>query len=53
LFGTEFEVMEASRGRSQTTLGVWVGFSGTPNHSLLVFDVEGTDSKERGEDHGV
>jgi len=45
--------MEARLGRSQTTLGVWMGFSGTNKESLLVLDVEGTDSKERGEEHGV
>jgi len=45
--------MEARRGRSQTTLGVWMGFSGTERESVLIFDVEGTDSKERGEEHGI
>ena len=53
MFGTEFEIMDSSRGRHQTTKGLWVSAdagrkgSGT---STLVIDVEGTDSKERGED---
>lgn len=65
LFGTRFDVMDAQRGRSQTTLGVWLGHTGTPamrvapnasgttQRHMLVFDVEGTDSKERGEEHGA
>lgn len=45
--------MNAKRGRSQTTQGVWVGYAGTDQYKLLVLDVEGTDSRERGEEHGV
>ena len=53
LFSTSFEEMNAKRGRSQTTQGVWVGYAGTDQYKLLVLDVEGTDSRERGEEHGV
>lgn len=41
--------MNANEGRTQTTLGVWLGLSGTNANNILVFDVEGTDSRERGE----
>ena len=34
-------------GRSQTTKGIWMDKSKEGN--ILVFDIEGTDSKERGE----
>jgi hypothetical protein len=45
--------MDSRFGRNQTTKGVWLGFSETKRYSVLVLDVEGTDSRERGEDHGV
>jgi hypothetical protein len=45
--------MNARMGRRQTTLGVWLGQSGTAEQRILVLDVEGTDSRERGEDHGA
>lgn len=48
LFGTRFPVMDASKGRQQTTKGLWLGRDQGSN--TLVLDVEGTDSKERGED---
>jgi hypothetical protein len=56
LFGTHFAVMESSVGRQQTTQGVWMGQSKSKSEkeeSILVFDVEGTDSRERGEEHTV
>eukprot|EP00127_Corallochytrium_limacisporum_P004079 Clim_evm24s157 gene=Clim_evmTU24s157 len=49
LFGTEFATMEAFKGRSQTTKGLWI--SHAPNQPIMVMDVEGTDSRERGEEH--
>lgn len=52
LFGTQFPVMEAQKGRQQTTKGVWMGLSRTQS-TLLIFDVEGTDSRERGDSHAV
>lgn len=47
LFETNFEVMDTDEGRQQTTKGIWMA----KNHDnkILVFDIEGTDSKERGE----
>ena len=64
LFGTGFRVMDATQGRSQTTRGVWLAEvtardqakdkASTPapgGGTILVFDVEGTDSLERGEHH--
>jgi len=49
LFGCRFSEMDASSGRSQTTKGVWLD-SGHKRRSLVVMDLEGTDSGERGED---
>jgi protein SEY1 len=51
LFGTTFPVMDASLGRSQTTKGLWLAKD--VNSPTIVVDVEGTDSKERGEDRLV
>ena len=39
--------MDAMNGRSQTTRGVWLSYNEQMN--LLIFDLEGTDSKERGD----
>ena len=48
LFDTKFDVMDASTGsRQQTTKGIWLNRNADGN--LLVLDIEGTDSKERGE----
>ncbi|CDW88237.1 uncharacterized protein STYLEM_17355 [Stylonychia lemnae] len=47
LFSTEFETLDQQNGRQQTTKGIWM--SKNPNGSILIFDIEGTDSKERGE----
>eukprot|EP00357_Protocruzia_adherens_P016493 CAMPEP_0115025700 /NCGR_PEP_ID=MMETSP0216-20121206/34202_1 /TAXON_ID=223996 /ORGANISM="Protocruzia adherens, Strain Boccale" /LENGTH=771 /DNA_ID=CAMNT_0002400425 /DNA_START=34 /DNA_END=2349 /DNA_ORIENTATION=+ len=48
LFGTDFRTMDSTRGRSQTTQGIWL--SKALEKDVLVLDLEGTDSKERGED---
>ena len=39
--------MDQQKGRQQTTKGIWL--STNQEKSILVFDIEGTDSKERGE----
>lgn len=49
LFGTQFQMMDSSQGRSQTTKGVWMD-SGAKKRDIVVMDLEGTDSGERGED---
>ena len=51
LFDTTFEVMDESRGRQQTTKGIWLNRNQVGD--LLVLDIEGTDSKERGEQRMV
>ena len=51
LFDTTFEVMDETLGRQQTTKGIWMNRNTEGN--LLVFDIEGTDSKERGEQRMV
>lgn len=48
LFGTQFPMMNHELGRQRTTKGVCVAHS--QNSSLMVMDLEGTDSKERGEE---
>ncbi|KAI9331858.1 root hair defective 3 GTP-binding protein [Obelidium mucronatum] len=48
LFGTNFDVMNESTGRQQTTKGIWV--SKAEDTNTLVLDVEGTDGGERFED---
>jgi protein SEY1 len=56
LFGTTFAVMDANMGRTQTTQGVWMGRALTKaqkEETILVFDVEGVDSRERGDQHAV
>ena len=52
VFGTDFQMMDESRGRSQTTKGVWLAKSPKDNAygPTLVMDLEGTDGRERGED---
>lgn len=48
-FGTSFPVLNAPKsGRRRTTLGVW-GTVATCTPPVVVLDVEGTDSRERGE----
>lgn len=48
-FDTAFPVLNASKtGRRQTTLGVWVAIRDQPTPQIIL-DVEGTDSRERGE----
>lgn len=47
LFGTTFDVMDDDYNRQQTTKGIWMSCNEDKN--ILVFDIEGTDSKERGE----
>ena len=49
LFQTNFNVMNGNEGRSQTTKGLWMTATRNDVGTILVFDVEGTDSHERGE----
>merc|ERR1712137_1069554 len=49
LFNTGFAVLDARSGIHQTTLGIWASPGDTK--SILILDVEGTDSKERGEEN--
>lgn len=48
LFGTSFRTMDAHQGRYQVTQGVWLGRDDA--RGIVVMDLEGTDSRERGED---
>ena len=47
LFDTTFIVMDEQLGRQQTTKGIWMNRKKEGN--IMVLDIEGTDSKERGE----
>ena len=47
LFQTKFEVMDSQIGQGQTTEGIWLGLNSAKN--IIVLDIEGTDSMERGE----
>ncbi|XP_073006806.1 protein ROOT HAIR DEFECTIVE 3-like isoform X2 [Typha latifolia] len=50
LFRTNFTEMDAFRGRSQTTKGIWLAKAADIEPCTLVMDLEGTDGRERGED---
>ncbi|URD97478.1 GTP-binding protein that may be involved in cell development (By similarity) [Musa troglodytarum] len=50
LFGTNFREMDAFRGRSQTTKGIWLAKCADVEPFTVVMDLEGTDGRERGED---
>ncbi|RWW31811.1 hypothetical protein GW17_00003572 [Ensete ventricosum] len=49
LFGTNFREMDAFRGRSQTTKGIWLAKCANVEPFTVVMDLEGTDGRERGE----
>ena len=48
VFNTNFEIMSDEIGRAQTTKGIWIAVN--KEFNTIIFDVEGTDSKERGDD---
>ncbi|RDY08984.1 Protein ROOT HAIR DEFECTIVE 3-like 2, partial [Mucuna pruriens] len=50
LFHTSFREMDAFRGRSQTTKGIWMAKCVGIEPSTIAMDLEGTDGRERGED---
>ncbi|XP_042052423.1 protein ROOT HAIR DEFECTIVE 3 homolog 1-like [Salvia splendens] len=50
LFGTNFREMDAFKGRSQTTKGIWMARCVGMEPCTVVMDLEGTDGRERGED---
>ncbi|WCJ39530.1 Protein ROOT HAIR DEFECTIVE 3 [Euphorbia peplus] len=50
LFLTNFREMDAFKGRSQTTKGIWLAKCSGIEPCTLVMDLEGTDGRERGED---
>lgn len=50
LFQTNFREMDAIRGRSQTTKGIWMAKCVGIEPFTIAMDLEGTDGRERGED---
>lgn len=49
LFHTNFQEMDAFKGRSQTTKGIWMARCTGIEPCTVVMDLEGTDGRERGE----
>ncbi|UVC50175.1 hypothetical protein MACK_004046 [Theileria orientalis] len=52
LFSSKFQTMDSSKGHSQTTKGIWASLllpKQRSGNAVVVFDSEGTDSRERGE----
>eukprot|EP01018_Ginkgo_biloba_P021580 Gb_39091 [translate_table: standard] len=49
LFHTNFREMDAFKGRTQTTQGIWLAEATGIDPCTLVMDLEGTDGRERGE----
>ncbi|KAK6264395.1 hypothetical protein SCA6_019829 [Theobroma cacao] len=50
LFHTNFREMDAYRGRTQTTKGIWIAHCVGIEPFTMAMDLEGTDGRERGED---
>ncbi|XP_042487184.1 protein ROOT HAIR DEFECTIVE 3-like [Macadamia integrifolia] len=50
LFRTNFREMDAFKGRSQTTKGIWLARCVEIEPCTIIMDLEGTDGRERGED---
>lgn len=48
LFGTDFDMLDSSQGRNQTTKGIHLGVN--KDCKSLIIDIEGTDSQVRGDD---
>ena len=51
LFETKFETMNETIGRQQTTKGIHASLA--QKHPILIFDVEGCDSRERGDSNSL
>ncbi|KAK4399503.1 protein ROOT HAIR defective [Sesamum angolense] len=51
LFYTNFREMDAFKGRSQTTKGVWIAKAVGIEPFTIVMDLEGTDGREKGSVH--
>uniref|UniRef100_A0A2K1YCC6 GB1/RHD3-type G domain-containing protein n=1 Tax=Populus trichocarpa TaxID=3694 RepID=A0A2K1YCC6_POPTR len=49
LFQTNFRMMDAEEGRSQTTQGIWIGKGIGIEPFTIAMNVEGSDSRERGQ----
>uniref|UniRef100_A0A6N2M9Z9 GB1/RHD3-type G domain-containing protein n=1 Tax=Salix viminalis TaxID=40686 RepID=A0A6N2M9Z9_SALVM len=50
LFRTDFRMMDAEDGRTQTTQGIWMAKAIGIEPFIVAIDVEGSDSRERGQD---
>ncbi|KAK8961281.1 hypothetical protein KSP40_PGU011969 [Platanthera guangdongensis] len=53
LFQTNFREMDAFKGRTQTTKGIWIANSPGIEPCTIVMDLDGGDRRERGEDDTV
>ncbi|KAI3927470.1 hypothetical protein MKW92_021193 [Papaver armeniacum] len=50
LFRTNFKEMDAFKGRTQTTKGIWIAKCVGIQPCMIALDMEGTDGRESGED---
>ncbi|KAF9660574.1 hypothetical protein SADUNF_SadunfUnG0010700 [Salix dunnii] len=51
VFGTNFKMLDAYKGRGQTTKGIWIARCNDIKPFTFAMDFEGTDSNARGEDN--
>ncbi|KAF9671827.1 hypothetical protein SADUNF_Sadunf12G0089500 [Salix dunnii] len=51
VFGTNFKMLDAYKGRGQTTKGIWIARCNDIKPFTIAMDFEGTDSNARGEDN--
>ncbi|KAJ6748232.1 PROTEIN SEY1 [Salix purpurea] len=51
VFGTNFKMLDAYKGRGQTTKGIWIARCNDIKPFTVAMDFEGTDSNARGEDN--
>uniref|UniRef100_A0A3N7GPZ4 GB1/RHD3-type G domain-containing protein n=1 Tax=Populus trichocarpa TaxID=3694 RepID=A0A3N7GPZ4_POPTR len=51
VFGTNFKMLDAYKGRGQTTKGIWIAKCNDMKPFTIAMDFEGTDSNARGEDN--
>ncbi|KAH8492682.1 hypothetical protein H0E87_022054 [Populus deltoides] len=51
VFSTNFKMLDAYKGRGQTTKGIWIAKCNDMKPFTIAMDFEGTDSNARGEDN--
>ncbi|XP_047310068.1 protein ROOT HAIR DEFECTIVE 3-like [Impatiens glandulifera] len=51
LFKSNFRMMDAEKGRTQTTHGIWLAKSPILDRCTIIMDLEGSNGREQGDDH--